>query len=875
MLNVAVVRALAKRDLRRYFGNPTGYVFITLFIFLSAAAAFWQPRFFLNNLANLDQLNEVFPYLLVFFVAALTMGVWSEERKEGTDELVLTLPATDLQIVLGKYLAVVGIYTLSLLVSVSHAAVLVWLGRPDPGLMVANYFGYWLAGAALIAVGMVASMLTANGTVAFILAVLLCAVPVLVDAVAGTFKESFGRRIAPLGMFFHFSDLASGVVSLSGVLYFVSLAALFLSIGVVVLGRRHWPQQTAGRLSMTGHYLVRVGALGLALVAGNVMLARLGMRVDLTAERMHSLGLETRRLIRTLPPDRPVLIQAFVSADVPTEYVQERDNLLSTLREIQAIAGSKIDVLVQDTEPFSEAARIARERFGIVPRLVADPGSTRTDRQDVFLGVTFTSGSEEQVIPFFEHGLSAEYELTRGIRVVARTSRKRIGVIDTDAKVFGGADFENGRTRLPWAIVGELRKQYELVQITPNDPIQEHVDALLVVLPSTLLQREMDNVWDAIRSGVPALLIVDPVPAMDMRLAPAAPMAARMNPYAQPTQAFARKNTGDVVKAMESIDVNWPPVRIAWDSYRPRPELAQLPREIVFVAHGNGNPAPFNRTHPSTSGLQDLMLMYPGYLAPANLSGFTFESLAETGPLSGTESYFQLVQPTPAGPVLNVNLPHQPEGKPLTLAAHIRSAAVSVIVIADLDFVSDQFFEMRANTPGGATVDNIAFFLNCIDVLAKDDAFVQLRRRRVRYRTLERVEAQTRAFIERRGREEQQAAADAKAGIDNAQRAFKKKIDEIEQRSDLDAQARQIMARNVEETDNRKLEVLRSNIELAKDAKIQASRETMEASVRRIQSTIRTTAVLLPPLPMFLVGLTIFVRRRRRQREASRRRAQE
>src|SRR6185295_4059085 len=186
---------------------------------------------------------EVFPYVLIFFVAALTMGVWSEERRQGTDELILTLPATDLELVLGKYAAVVGIYSVSLLVSLSHVAVLVWLGSPDPGLMAANYLGYWMAGAALIAVGMLGSLVTANGTVAFILAALLCASPVLCDRIAGTFSESLERRVAPLGVFLHFSDFAGGVVSAAGVLYFVALAALFLYANVVVLGRRHWPQR--------------------------------------------------------------------------------------------------------------------------------------------------------------------------------------------------------------------------------------------------------------------------------------------------------------------------------------------------------------------------------------------------------------------------------------------------------------------------------------------------------------------------------------------------------------------------------------------------------------------------------------------------------
>ena len=169
-----------------------------------------------------------------------------------------------------------------------------------------------------------------------------------------------------------------------------------------------------------------------------------------------------------------------------------------------------------------------------------------------------------------------------------------------------------------------------------------------------------------------------------------------------------------------------------------------------------------------------------------------------------------------------------------------------------------------------ASFDNIVFFLNAIDVLVGDEAFIALRNRRVRHRTLERVEAQTQGFMERRLQEEQQAEKEARTALEDARNRLKQRVQEFDQRRDLDVQAKQIMVRNLEEVENRRLRVLEANIDLTKNAKIRASRETMEAQIRRIRGTIRTFVVLLPPIPVLLLGAVLFVRRERREREGAR-----
>src|SRR5690606_32087631 len=129
-------------------------------------------------------LNKQMPLILTLFVPAITMTLWADERRAGTDELLLTLPVRDTEVVLGKFLGAVGVLSIGLAFSLANVIVLKYLGQPDVGLMFSTYLGYWLMGTLFVAVGMIGSLLTSNVTVAFVLGVLACAAFALSPAVA-------------------------------------------------------------------------------------------------------------------------------------------------------------------------------------------------------------------------------------------------------------------------------------------------------------------------------------------------------------------------------------------------------------------------------------------------------------------------------------------------------------------------------------------------------------------------------------------------------------------------------------------------------------------------------------------------------------------
>lgn len=662
--------AVLKRNFIGYFANPTGYVFLCFFVVVTTCMAFLPPQFFASNLANLDQLNYWLPVIMLFYIPSITMSIWSEERRQGTDELLLTLPADDFDIVVGKYLAAGAIYTAALLFSqLSNFAVLVSLslGQLDVGMLFTTYLGYWLMGLAMLSLGMVASFLTPNLTVGFLLGVLFN-VPLVAANYADWFIPSYtwAQRIKQLGIAAYLDDFGRGVVSLGGVLYFLLVIAVGIYLSMVLVGRRHWYGGRDGE-SLLGHYLVRIVSLVVVALSANMLFAFYDpVRVDTTKNQVSSLSSATRSLVRNLDSEHPIKVEAYISTDIPEQYMQVRHDLMSMLKELQRLGGSKLKVNVYDNvDPYSDRAKQAEDRYNIRPQRVTVESGSRYSDEQVILGAAFTSGLEKVVVPFFEYGTPVEYELVRSIATVARGERHTIGVVTTDAQMFGGVSFNmmQPQSRPKRAIITELELQYKVDQVDPTNPIDtQKYDALLVVQPSSLAPNQLPNLITAIESGIPTAIFEDPAPVF-MREAPGTG-SPRQAPGGMFGGGAPPPEKGNIQQLWDALGIQvlgrmgdqslgmqqGPPLYqpdLVWQQYNPYPQISDIGYmgpEFVFVR--DRIPAPsgvtsvgLSREDTVTKGLEEVLFPFPGALKRISGTGLGFEKLCSTNPdISGAYS---------------------------------------------------------------------------------------------------------------------------------------------------------------------------------------------------------------------------------------------
>ncbi len=232
---------ILSRELKSYFATPIAYVFIVIFLVLANVFTFYLGNFYERQQADLIPFFSFHPWLYLFLVPAISMRLWSEERKTGTLELLMTLPVSRLDIVLGKFIAAWLFTGLALLLTFPLWVTVNYLGDPDNGVIFGSYVGSWLMAGGFLAIGSCMSALTKSQVIAFVLCGFVCLIfvmagfPLVLNVFKGWVPLVVLDTIASLSFLSHFNAVSRGVLSLQDFLYFVSMIVVWLVATSIVL----------------------------------------------------------------------------------------------------------------------------------------------------------------------------------------------------------------------------------------------------------------------------------------------------------------------------------------------------------------------------------------------------------------------------------------------------------------------------------------------------------------------------------------------------------------------------------------------------------------------------------------------------------------
>jgi ABC-2 type transport system permease protein len=234
---------IAGRELRSYFATPVATVFIVIFLVLQGALTFNLGQFFDRGIADLNPFFTFIPWVFLLLIPAITMRLWAEERRLGTIELLLTLPVTQAQAVIGKFLAAWAFCAIALLLTFPFVIAVNILGSPDNGVIISGYLGSLLIAGAFLSVGAAMSALTRNQVIAFVLAVAVCFVfavasnPIVNDFLS-TNLPALGSITRRLAIIERFDDFTRGIIALRDIIYFATFIGFFLFLNTVLVDQR-------------------------------------------------------------------------------------------------------------------------------------------------------------------------------------------------------------------------------------------------------------------------------------------------------------------------------------------------------------------------------------------------------------------------------------------------------------------------------------------------------------------------------------------------------------------------------------------------------------------------------------------------------------
>ena len=423
------ILSIARKEMEGYFSSLLAIIFLGTFLVAVLFIFFTVETYFARGIADIRPLFEWMPILLIFLLAALTMRQWSEEQRSGTLEILLTLPVKHRQLVLGKFLAVMGMILIALAFTLPLPVMVSIIGNLDWGPVFGGYLAAILMAGAYAAIGLFISSRTDNQIVALISTVLVGGIFYLIgtSSVTDFTGGPVSEILWSLGTGSRFESIQRGVVDLRDLLYYLSVTGLFLMANVVSLDSLRWSEK---QTSYRRNVLLSAGLFAANIILLNVWLYPMNsLRLDLTRQKEFTVSQATRDLLENL--QEPLVIRGYISEDTHPLLSPLIPEIKDMLREYEIASNGMVIAGVVDPISDPEIEAEANQTYGITPNTFQVEGRYETRVINSYFNILVRYGDQSVILNYSDLiefqsastgtslGLrNLEYDLTSAIKKV-------------------------------------------------------------------------------------------------------------------------------------------------------------------------------------------------------------------------------------------------------------------------------------------------------------------------------------------------------------------------------------------------------------------------------------------------------------------------
>ncbi len=705
------IMTILKYEFLRYFNTPVAFVYLIAFLLLNGFCVFYFGNFLERGIADLNPMFVFMPWILLFFVPAISMRLWAEEFKSGTIYQTLSLPISITSITIGKFLAAWAFCSLSIAATFELWITINAIATPDNSIITYSYLSTFLLCAALISIALYASSTTKNQVIALILGILFILFFYVssLDFIVNLYQPFLSNQtleiLASFNILSNYYSMISGLIELKAILFFSSIIVFFIFITITTINNKFSAKKNTP-------YIIIFSLL--LFIGFNLISSKSISYFDASSQKKHSLSESTKYILQNLK--EPVTIKVYYSKILSTQSPQFKESfnsVITLLKQYKKLAKNKLNIEIYYPQTLSELEDIAIAS-GLKGLPILD------SNQNAFFGLVFTDAiNNKEEIELLTPSMQNKLEtiITQKIYLLNHT-KPSLGVIS------GVEMFETeiaGVATQNWQIIDEISNFYDIKKIDNNNPDIKDIDALMIISPQDMSKELIENIKSYKNQGGKFLILLDPAPEAIRNFAPQT-KAIKASDFKELENEFGFKfiDKAFVADFDNSITVD------ATIDYTQNPIITQ---DIAQIKLTEDN---IEQAYLPTAGLQTIILSTSSIIAANKEANITFTPLLAASKNSSLMSIEYIYNNyNPAIILSNFKKDNYKKILAAKITSNNKKNPYKAIVIADSDLLYDSYINNS---------DNLYLILNSLDELVKNHSLLSLRSKNQKASRLELIE---------------------------------------------------------------------------------------------------------------------------------------